>query len=382
MNLVDTIYNKVLLREGKRKIEDYLLEIRLFSYNSSKQLAQTLSIPIPIIVAIKKELQSLNILEKGSRFSLTKSGIEIIDLSFHIKSLNLKHYHYLSNTSALEIMTKFSWLLDYFNNRPSADVTIDQAKCTLESAIKRVQYMLKKEKLLHRNILCLGDDDCMSIIIATFNAYIFTNQPQKNIHVLDKDIRILNYIKQSPPYIQKQIHVDVCDFRDTLENRFQRTMDIVIMDPPYTINGITLFLSRAILCLKHEENLSCYISFFKMDYQFLYTIQKLWVENHILLLDMIIGFNQYEGGSILGSQSDFYHLITTNKTTVPLIDNKAMIYTGKRNPTTRSYQCKKCKKIYKINEKSKFNTIEELKKEGCEKCGGDRFCLYKRVRNL
>ena len=95
-----------------------------------------------------------------------------------------------------------------------------------------------------------------------------------------------------------------------------------------------------------------------------------------------IGFNQYEGGSILGSQSDFYHLITTNKTTVPLIDNKAMIYTGKRNPTTRSYQCKKCKKIYKINEKSKFNTIEELKKEGCEKCGGDRFCLYKRVRNL
>ena len=43
---------------------------------------------------------------------------------------------------------------------------------------------------------------------------------------------------------------------------------------------------------------------------------------------------------------------------------------------------KKCKKIYKINEKSKFNTIEELKKEGCEKCGGDRFCLYKRVRNL
>ena len=76
MNLVDTIYNKVLLREGKRKIEDYLLEIRLFSYNSSKQLAQTLSIPIPIIVAIKKELQSLNILEKGSGFSLTKSGIE------------------------------------------------------------------------------------------------------------------------------------------------------------------------------------------------------------------------------------------------------------------------------------------------------------------
>ena len=50
MNLVDTIYNKVLLREGKRKIEDYLLEIRLFSYNSSKQLAQTLSIPILLLL--------------------------------------------------------------------------------------------------------------------------------------------------------------------------------------------------------------------------------------------------------------------------------------------------------------------------------------------
>ena len=44
MNLVDTIYNKVLLREGKRKIEDYLLEISVFSYNSSKQLAQTVTI--------------------------------------------------------------------------------------------------------------------------------------------------------------------------------------------------------------------------------------------------------------------------------------------------------------------------------------------------
>lgn len=67
MNLVDTIYNKVLLREGKRKIEDYLLEIRLFSYNSSKQLAQTLSIPIPIIVAIKKGVTITKYFRKGER---------------------------------------------------------------------------------------------------------------------------------------------------------------------------------------------------------------------------------------------------------------------------------------------------------------------------
>lgn len=67
MNLVDTIYNKVLLREGKRKIEDYLLEIRLFSYNSSKQLAQTLSIPIPIIAAIKKGATITKHFRKGER---------------------------------------------------------------------------------------------------------------------------------------------------------------------------------------------------------------------------------------------------------------------------------------------------------------------------
>lgn len=61
-----------------------------------------------------------------------------------------------------------SELSTIYEARPIADVAIDQAKCTVETALKRALLALDYTMLLNKRILCLGDDDFISVALAFY----------------------------------------------------------------------------------------------------------------------------------------------------------------------------------------------------------------------
>ncbi len=56
-------------------------------------------------------------------------------------------------------------LQEVFDNRPKVDVTIDQSKSSIDTSLKRAILSLKNHDLVGKRILCLGDDDLVSIAL-------------------------------------------------------------------------------------------------------------------------------------------------------------------------------------------------------------------------
>ena len=200
MDIIDRIYDKISLEEGKNTIEDFFLQLYFKERMSTKELSQELLIPIPLVTAIKKESIKENMIEQNSGISLSQEGKEFVENILGYKGINKKVYKNIINNNFDEKIMRevYDELELIFKNRPMVDVTIDQSKCTVETAVKRVIIALKNNAIIGKKIVCIGDDDLISISINLILKKIFNNSIPYNtkIYVLDKDKRIIEYINK------------------------------------------------------------------------------------------------------------------------------------------------------------------------------------------
>ena len=198
MNVIDRIYEKINLEEGKIIIEKFFLELYFEERMSTKELSQRLLIPIPLVTAIKKESIRENLIEQNNGIALSLEGKDYVENYLGYKGINKKEYKLLINKSDKSILTEVRKDIEIiFKNRPQADVTLDQSKCTVETAIDRVIMGLKKNSIIGKKVLCVGDDDLISVTTNVILNKLFNNNVPYNtkIYVYDKDKRILEYIK-------------------------------------------------------------------------------------------------------------------------------------------------------------------------------------------
>jgi ribosomal protein S18 acetylase RimI-like enzyme/DNA-directed RNA polymerase subunit RPC12/RpoP len=97
--------------------------------------------------------------------------------------------------------------------------------------------------------------------------------------------------------------------------------------------------------------------------------------------EVIPGFNEYRGASLLGGTSQILRLLTT-PTMRPAVAAARFgdaIYTGATAPTLRLYRCIQCRKKLRVGQGGAFETIELLKGAGCPECGTKRFRYKGRV---
>ena len=149
MNVIDRIYEKINLEEGKIIIEKFFLELYFEERMSTKELSQRLLIPIPLVTAIKKESIRENLIEQNNGIALSLEGKDYVENYLGYKGINKKEYKLLINKSDKSILTEVRKDIEIiFKNRPQADVTLDQSKCTVETAIDRVIMGLKKRTII------------------------------------------------------------------------------------------------------------------------------------------------------------------------------------------------------------------------------------------
>jgi len=289
--ILTIIAEKAQLAEGVEGVRSILLTMFRFPSLKNKKVSQKTGIAIPALAAARGELVKAGIVEKKNY--LGEKGRTWIR-----KNLNLKfEYDPLPNNfgfSLAEIPEEFASITkieEILNNRPEPDFALDQSHAISSTVVNRALYLLKKGDIEGRKIVFLGDDDATSLAIGLLNL-------AEEITVIDIDPNVLKFLSERANTLSlKNFKVISHDLRDPCPTNILNNYDIVLMDPPYTNEGLRLFLKRA----KH-------LCFGNKPPKEMLNIQLSILDHGFIIKEMIPYFNFYKGASILGQFSHLYYL--------------------------------------------------------------------------
>ena len=381
MDYINELDKRIKLKDGINVIEKALELIYFLGPLSSKSLARELSLPIPVITALKKECLKLGIWEEKNGISSTVEGNRYLSEECGFGGINKEKYISILQSEEVQkgliksLAKKYS---DLFNLRPSVDVTIDQAKCTTETAFKRAMLCLLNGSLIGKRVLCVGDDDLISVAMGLLLKSIFNNINNINtrISIFELDERYIEYIQKLSRDYSLPIECINIDLKKPLPLSVINSFDCFFTDPPYTVDGVSLFLSRGVSALKPGKGKKVFLSFANKPINERYSLQKCIHMHGLTIKEILPSFNEYEGASLLGGVGQMMILESTDQMT-PLIPlNKEYInsiYTREKKLPNSTYTCRNCKKVFKIGKGNPYNTIEELKNSGCTFCRGKSF---------
>lgn len=386
INYIQEVNKHVSITEGEIALENLLIQVFLNDGISNKKLAKELLLPIPLVTAAKKEYMRFGLMEQKGGVRITNKGVRYIENELGFKGLN-KHLYLELTNNTIEIDQIFkddiSSIVKIFDNRPSADVKMDQTHCTFETSLQRAILAIQKQSVIGKKILCLGDDDLVSVSIGLILKKLFKNDiySQTEIHVIDLDERVLDYIRVIAEKYCLPIKCHQVDVRNPLNDKFLNEFDCFFTDPPYTLNGMNLFLSRGISALKRRKGLSIFLSFAHKSFDYSYEMIQQFVKMGLSIDEIRTNFNSYHGAGIIGNSSQLI-LLRTTRYTKPCIHEKDRydnyIYTGELRKAEKLYKCKNCGEKYLIGYNKNVSTIEELKGLGCNRCNGKSFIMLEK----
>ncbi len=310
--LLTLIAEKAQLAEGMEGLRSILLYMYRFPTLKNKKLAQKTGIAIPALAAVRSELVKAGIIEKRNRLGQEGENWvkENVNLYFNFDPLPK------DLTTSLEDLPKKLYFLkfsdNYLEKRPDPNYSFDQAHADIPSVINRTLYLVKKGEIEGRKLIFLGDDDATSILVGL-------TELADEITVIDVDKAVLDYLADiSNLNSINNINFVQHDLREPLPNDLLNKYDIVIMDPPYTNQGLRLFLKRAKQALKTSIKIEnrdytligkrCILCFGNKPPKDKQKIQLSILDHGFVIKELIPDFNHYEGASILGQFSDLYYL--------------------------------------------------------------------------
>ncbi len=310
--LLTKIAEKAKLAEGIEGVRSVLLSMYRFPSLKNKKVAQKTGIAIPSLAAVRGELVKSGIIERKN--FLGEKGRNWVK-----KNLNL-HFDYDPlpenfNHIIGDLPEEFLYLYNLKNlikNRPVPEFALDQSHADFDTIIKKVLYLIKKGEIEGRKIIFLGDDDNISLAIGL-------TKLADEITIIDIDNRVLEFISQSAKNLRlKNVKVKNHDLRESCPESLMNKYDIVITDPPYTYEGLRLFLKRSSQVLKSSIKINnkiypiigkkCLLSFGNKPPEEMENIQLSILEHGFIINEMLPDFNHYEGASIIGKFSHLYYL--------------------------------------------------------------------------
>ncbi|HTJ34066.1 MAG TPA: bis-aminopropyl spermidine synthase family protein [Dactylosporangium sp.] len=180
---------------------------------------------------------------------------------------------------------------------PAADRALDHVSATADTARRRAQWLAGTYDLAGGRLVCIGDHDLTSLAVRRAC-------PDVEITVVDVDERLLAYIDGQGAGIACY-HADL---RFGLPPVVAGSGDLVFTDPPYTPEGVQLFLGRGAQALRDRGNGRLVMAY---GFSALTPALGLKVQRAVLDLDLVIeamlpAFNRYHGAQAVGSASDLY----------------------------------------------------------------------------
>jgi N4-bis(aminopropyl)spermidine synthase len=194
---------------------------------------------------------------------------------------------------------------------------LDHVPATPQTAVRRALWMDGTFDLSGATVLCIGDHDLTSVALCLLN-------PEIHVVVVDIADDVLEFIANQALANDLDIRTVYADFRFGLPTVARGTADVVFTDPPYTPEGVQLFLTRGLQGIKDRKNGRLLMAYGFGDHQ---PSLGLKVQNSVGALSLayeaiLPNFNQYDGAQAIGSASDLY-VCRPTPATWRLIDRSA-----------------------------------------------------------
>jgi predicted methyltransferase/DNA-directed RNA polymerase subunit RPC12/RpoP len=362
----------VRLQEGPEGVAQVLRLLGSSGKQTLKELARAARLPVPVLAAIRHELEARGVLLRDAGLRLSPLGEELLrelggpwvpaacPACEGRGTVIPERYHPVLH--ALERL---------WTRRPEVDVRLDQSFALPESNLRRALFALDRGAVLGKRVLFLGDDDAGSIAVALLARELGS---EARVAALDVDTRVLDYLRAAAGEEGPSVEFFEHDVREPLPDPLRGGYDTVLTDPPYTLPGLELFLSRALEATGGAAGAQVFLSFGHRPPGEAVRALEALSRLGLALRELRPGFNRYEGASVLGGTSDLYHLVAAEGARPSVAGSQVGgLYTGELRPHTRVYICGSCGTSYKVGPGQEWQTIEALKAVGCPRCGGHRF---------
>ncbi|RJP34488.1 MAG: putative methyltransferase [Candidatus Omnitrophota bacterium] len=361
------------LREGVEGIQRALWMVYSRTIHSTREWSRVLHIPVPVLAALRRELEKIQILETGQGLVLTETGRRQLETVFGgMKSPPL--YCTTCGGSGRILPAEAMGILEEFRSiceqRPEVDVTLDQSHATPETGIRKALFLLEKG-LLGYPLFFLGDDDLISVACWLARKRFISDRGNCGpLFVADIDERYLETIRN---ITHGQIEVQPYDARTELPVEWRGKFSAALTDPAYTENAVIAFAYRC-LCAVNESG-SLYLSMPIQDANALGAVQYQLLEMGWGIHEILPRFNEYLGASLHAHVSGLF--VCKKWKALPPDKSRELrytpFYTGEVRLPGGRYECTLCATVIEVGLNESYATIRELKKDGCPECGNPTF---------
>lgn len=373
--LAREVATAVRLAEGEAGIRDVVRAVRRLEPVSTRTLSRATGLPVPIVAAIAGELRQRGVVAPERPTRLTPYGRRLFGGEGAGPALDCTCP--ACNGLGLRVPAGLAPLVAELERlaagAPPARTELDQSHCTAETKLRRTLALHQAGALEGRRVLLLGDDDLVSVAIHLLAAHSGFAGRIRELALVDVDPSVLSYagslLLDAPFPVTRVEH----DLRRPLPSALTGRFESVFTDPPYTVEGAEVFLSRAVSALAPGPGRDLFLAFGSKPPGESLRLQAAIARMGLVIRRVIPGFNDYLHAGILGGTSHLFHLISTAQTR-PLVTGRydGPLYTGERR-APRPYSCASCGTVQRVGREARWATVEVLRNEGCPECGGARF---------
>lgn len=310
------IAEKTQIYEGSEGVRIILRTIYTYAPVGTRDVSKYTQIPIPIISAVRRELEQAGILIRKNGMQLSEPGLQYVrDVLKFGNDLQLTRHEILApNFVVPETMHLLAdEMRKYVQEAPKFDATLDQAPCTAETALRRALLMYVQGAVEGKHIALIGDDDLVSIALCLIARCVGSVHIIPRLTVLELDTRFIAYIESITTKQNFPIKCIKHDMRQSLPEDLLHKFDVIETDPPYSTTGVLLFLSRGVELLVQEPEKLLFLSFAHWPTDKKIGLEKIFSKLGLSVENQHRGFNTYQGASILGSTSTLFELRTSSQ---------------------------------------------------------------------
>lgn len=184
---------------------------------------------------------------------------------------------------------------------PKPVKTLDHVPATPATAVRRAVWMDGSFDLAGSTLFCVGDHDLTSIATCLVN-------PEVKVIVADIDENLLSFIDREADRRGLNIQTAYADFRLGIPSLALESADLIFTDPPYTPEGVRLFLARGLQGLRDRANGRLLMAYGYGSHQpaLGLKVQQAVQSLSIVYEAILPHFNRYLGAQAVGSASDLY----------------------------------------------------------------------------
>lgn len=186
----------------------------------------------------------------------------------------------------------------FASRRGAARSELDQVYAEAGSALERARLLIERGET-QRGLCLLGDDDLTSLALGLLGV-------KRKVSVLEIDEGLVSILKDVARELELERSVRPFDLRDPIPRELRHQFGAVFTDPPYALEGFSLFIQRAHDLLRPDGRLI--VSFGQSRRSVERGVQKqaALIEAGFFIEEILPNQTRYEGAVSIGARSSLY----------------------------------------------------------------------------